>query len=63
MQGVRGVVGLVLVCLFDLGVGQYATRRMWRPVTADALCTAVPIEVLSMTAGLVGMVIKGFGPR
>ena len=51
----------MLACIFDLGLGAYVVLRMWRAMTADAFWIAVAIEVLSMTAGLAGMMIKGFG--
>lgn len=51
----------MLACVFDLGVGAYVVRRMWRAMTAEAFWIAVAIEVLSMTAGLAGVIIKGFG--
>lgn len=61
MQTVRDVITPVLACLFDLGITVYIVGRMRRAMTSDAFWAAVCVEALSLTAGTIGMVIKGYG--
>lgn len=51
---------LVLAGLFDLGLGVYILWRMRRAMASAAFWTAIAVELTSLMAAVVGMLIKGY---